>query len=90
MERAHILRGLLTALDHIDEVIKIIRESYDDAQERLMERFDLDEIQTRAILEMRLRALQGLDREKLQLEYADLTMKRCEEILGSEEIFRYS
>lgn len=56
-ERAHILRGLLTALDNIDEVIKIIRESYDDAQERLMERFDLDELQTKAILEMRLRAL---------------------------------
>ncbi len=87
-ERAHILRGLLTALDHIDEVIKIIRESYDDAQERLMERFDLDEIQSRAILEMRLRALQGLDRERLETEFSELTerIKRCEEILGSEEI----
>ena len=87
-ERAHILRGLLTALDHIDEVIKIIRESYDDAQERLMERFNLDEIQSRAILEMRLRALQGLDRERLETEFSELTerIKRCEEILGSEEI----
>lgn len=74
-ERAHLLQGLLIAQDHIDEVIKIIRASYDNAQERLMERFGLDEIQTKAILEMRLRALQGLEKEKLQAEFDELSQK---------------
>ena len=71
-ERAHLLEGLLIAQDNIDEVIRIIRTAYDDARERLMERFGLDEIQAQAILEMRLKALQGLDREKLQSEYNEL------------------
>ncbi|MBQ0101671.1 MAG: DNA gyrase subunit A [Firmicutes bacterium] len=71
-ERAHLLEGLFIAQDNIDEVIHIIRTSYDDAKERLMERFGLDEIQTQAILDMRLKALQGLDREKLQAEYDQL------------------
>jgi len=75
MERAHLLKGLLIAQDNIDEVIRIIRESYDDAKENLMQRFDLDEIQATAILEMRLKALQGLDREKLQNEYDELQRK---------------
>lgn len=74
-ERAHLLRGLIIAQDHIDEVIKIIRASYDNAQERLMERFALDEIQTKAILEMRLRALQGLEKEKLEGEFGELQKK---------------
>ena len=71
-ERAHLLEGLLIAQDNIDEVIRIIRSSYDDAKERLMERFGLDDIQAQAILDMRLKALQGLDREKLQAEYNEL------------------
>lgn len=72
LERAHLLEGLLIAQDNIDEVIRIIRESYDNAKERLMERFGLDDIQAQAILDMRLKALQGLDREKLQAEYDEL------------------
>jgi len=72
MERAHLLKGLLIAQDNIDEVIRIIRSRYDDAREALMERFGLDEIQAQAILDMRLKALQGLDREKLQNEYDEL------------------
>ncbi len=71
-ERAHLLEGLLIAQDNIDEVIRIIRTSYDEARERLMERFSLDEVQAQAILDMRLKALQGLDREKLQAEYEEL------------------
>ena len=71
-ERAHLLEGLLIAQDNIDEVIKIIRSRYDDAREALMERFGLDEVQAQAILDMRLKALQGLDREKLQNEYNEL------------------
>ena len=71
-ERAHLLEGLLIAQDNIDEVIKIIRESYDDARENLMARFGLDQVQAQAILDMRLKALQGLDREKLQKEYDEL------------------
>ena len=71
-ERAHLLEGLLIAQDNIDEVIKIIRESYDDAKENLMRRFSLDDVQAQAILDMRLKALQGLDREKLEKEYAEL------------------
>ena len=72
LERSHLLEGLLIAQDNIDEVIRIIRESYDNARERLMARFDLDEVQAQAILDMRLKALQGLDREKLEAEYAEL------------------
>ena len=71
-ERAHLLEGLLIAQDNIDEVIRIIRSAYDDARERLCERFGLDEVQAQAILDMRLKALQGLDREKLQGEYDEL------------------
>ena len=74
-ERAHLLQGLLIAQDNIDEVIHIIRTAYDDAKQRLMDRFGLDEIQAQAILDMRLKALQGLDREKLQDEYNDLLAK---------------
>ena len=74
-ERAHLLEGLLIAQDNIDEVIRIIRSAYDDAKERLCERFGLDEIQAQAILDMRLKALQGLDREKLQNEYDELQAK---------------
>lgn len=74
-ERAHLLEGLLIAQDNIDEVIHIIRSAYDDAKQRLMERFSLDDIQSQAILDMRLKALQGLDREKLQGEYDDLQEK---------------
>ena len=71
-ERAHLLQGLLIAQDNIDEVIHIIRTSYDDAKQRLMDRFGLDDVQAQAILDMRLKALQGLDREKLQNEYNEL------------------
>ena len=74
-ERAHLLQGLLIAQDNIDEVIKIIRSAYDDAKERLMERFGLSEIQAQAILDMRLKALQGLDREKLEKEFHELEEK---------------
>ncbi len=74
-ERAHLLEGLLIAQDNIDEVIRIIRSAYDDAKQKLMERFGLDEIQAQAILDMRLKALQGLDREKLQAEYDELMQK---------------
>ena len=72
LERAHLLEGLLIAEENIDEVIKIIRESYDDAKENLMRRFGLSEVQAQAILDMRLKALQGLEREKLQNEYDEL------------------
>ena len=74
-ERAHLLEGLLIAQDNIDEVIRIIRTSYDNAKENLMARFGLDDVQAQAILDMRLKALQGLDREKLQNEYQDLEEK---------------
>ncbi len=74
-ERAHLLEGLLIAQDNIDEVIRIIRSAYDDARQRLMDRFGLDEIQAQAILDMRLKALQGLDREKLQNEWSELQEK---------------
>ena len=74
-ERAHLVEGLLIAQDNIDEVIRIIRSSYDDAKEKLMERFSLSDVQAQAILDMRLKALQGLDREKLQSEY-DALMER--------------
>ncbi len=71
-ERAHLLQGLLIAQDNIDEVIRIIRSAYDDARQRLMDRFGLSEVQAQAILDMRLKALQGLDREKLENEFAEL------------------
>ncbi len=74
-ERAHLLEGLLIAQDNIDEVIHIIRTSYDDAKQNLMYRFGLDDVQAQAILDMRLKALQGLDREKLQAEYKELEEK---------------
>ena len=74
-ERAHLLEGLLVAQDNIDEVIRIIRNAYDDAKQRLCERFGLDEVQAQAILDMRLKALQGLDREKLENEYHELEEK---------------
>ena len=89
-ERAHLLEGLLIAQDNIDEVIHIIRTSYDDAKVRLMERFGLDDIQAQAILDMRLKALQGLDREKLQNEYNEL-MERINyylELLADESKLR--
>ena len=73
--RAHILEGYLIAIDNIDEVVRIIRTSYDDAKERLMERFGLDDIQAKAILDMQLRRLQGLERDKLQAEYDELQVK---------------
>ena len=74
-ERAHLLEGLLIAQDNIDEVIRIIRTAYDDAKQRLMERFGLDDVQAQAILDMRLKALQGLDREKLENEFKELQAK---------------
>ena len=74
-ERAHLLEGLLIAQDNIDEVIRIIRSAYDDAKQRLMERFGLDDVQAQAILDMRLKALQGLDREKLQAEFDELQQR---------------
>ena len=74
-ERAHLLEGLIIAQDNIDEVVHIIRASYDNAKDRLMERFGLDEVQAQAILDMRLRQLQGLDREKLETEYKELEGK---------------
>ena len=74
-ERSHILEGLLIAVDNIDEVIQTIRSSYDDAKEKLMERFELSDIQAQAILDMRLRQLQGLEREKLQKEFDELQEK---------------
>ena len=89
-ERAHLLEGLIIAQDNIDEVIRIIRSRYDDAREALMERFGLDEVQAQAILDMRLKALQGLDREKLQNEYAELERKIAyfQALLASEEMLR--
>ncbi len=74
-ERAHLLEGLLVAQDNIDEVIHIIRSSYDNAKERLMDRFGLDDVQAQAILDMQLKRLQGLDREKLEAEYKELEEK---------------
>ncbi len=85
-ERAHLLEGLLIAQDNIDEVIRIIRSSYDNAKERLMERFGLDDVQAQAICEMRLIALQGLNREKLEAEYKELEEKIAyfEDLLADE------
>ena len=90
LERQHVLQGLLIAEENIDEVIKTIRESYDDAKERLMARFDLSEIQAQVVLDMQLKRLQGLEREKLQNEYDELE-KRIEyyrELLASEEMLK--
>ena len=88
LARAHILEGLRIAIDNIDEVIKIIRESYDDAKERLMEIFKLSEIQAQSILDMRLRTLQGLQREKIEEEYEELMklIEHLKEILNSETL----
>ena len=88
LARAHILEGLRIAIDNIDEVIKIIRESYDDAKERLMERFKLSDIQAQSILDMRLRTLQGLQREKIEEEYKELMelIAHLREILNSETL----
>ena len=89
-ERAHLLEGLLIAQDHIDEVIHIIRTSYDNARENLMNRFSLDEVQAQAILDMQLKRLQGLDREKLQAEYKELEEKIAyfNRVLSDESLVR--
>ena len=89
-ERAHLLEGLLIAQDNIDEVIRIIRSSYDNAKENLMSRFGLDDVQAQAILDMRLKALQGLDREKLQNEYNELEEKIAwfNKVLSDEALVR--
>ena len=86
-ERAHILEGLKIALDNIDEVIKVIRASYDDADKQLMSRFGLSEIQANAILQMQLRRLQGLERDKIEEELKQLQelIKKLEAILASEQ-----
>ena len=88
LARAHILEGLRIAIDNIDEVIKIIRGSYDDPKERLMERFGLDDIQAQAILDMRLRTLSGLQREKIEEEYNELMklIAHLRDILANENL----
>ena len=88
LARAHILEGYIIALDNIDEIIAIIRSSYNDAEERLMKRFNLSEIQAKAIVDMRLKRLQGLEREKIDIEYKELTalIKNLREILASEQM----
>ena len=89
-ERAHLLEGLLIAQDNIDEVIRIIRSSYDDAKQNLMDRFGLDDIQAQAICDMRLISLQGLNREKLEAEYKEIEAKIAyfNELLASEEMLK--
>ena len=89
-ERAHLLEGLLVAQDNIDEVIRIIRSSYDNAKENLMSRFGLDDVQAQAILDMQLKRLQGLDREKLQAEYKELEERIANylRILGDENLVK--
>ena len=90
LERQHVLEGLLIAEQNIDEVIKTIRESYDDAKERLMAKFNLSEIQAQVVLDMQLKRLQGLEREKLQNEYDELE-KRIEyyrELLSDENMLK--
>ena len=89
-ERAHLLEGLLIAQDNIDEVIRIIRSSYDNAKQNLMERFSLSEVQAQAICDMRLIQLQGLNREKLEQEYKELEEKIAyyKELLASPEMIR--
>lgn len=86
--RAHILEGLKIALDNIDEIINIIRNSYDDAKEKLMDRFGLSDIQAQAILDMRLKTLSGLQREKIENEYDEIMklIAHLKEILGSERL----
>ena len=86
--RAHIVEGLIIAIDNIDEVIRIIRASYDDAEKRLIEAFNLSEIQARAIVDMRLRRLQGLEREKLNIEYDELIklINKFKEILSNKNL----
>ncbi|MBR3281033.1 MAG: DNA gyrase subunit A [Clostridia bacterium] len=88
LARSHILEGYRIAIDNIDEIISIIRNSYNDAQEKLMAKFKLSEIQAKAILDMQLRTLQGLQREKIENEYEELQkfIKRCREILASEKL----
>ena len=90
LERQHVLEGLLIAEENIDEVIKTIRESYDDAKERLMARFDLSEIQAQVVLDMQLKRLQGLEREKLQNEYNELEKRIAyyRELLSNEEMLK--
>ena len=89
-ERAHLLEGLLIAQDNIDEVIQIIRSSYNNAKDRLMERFGLDDVQAQAICDMRLISLQGLNREKLEAEYKELEEKISyyNQLLSSEELLK--
>jgi len=89
-ERAHILEGLLVAQDNIDEVIHIIRAAYDDAKERLMSRFGLSDVQAQCILDMRLKALQGLERDKLMNEYKELEERIAyfKRLLGDMEMVR--
>ena len=89
-ERAHLLEGLLIAEDNIDAVIKTIRESYDDARENLMARFGLDEVQAQAILDMQLKRLQGLEKEKLEAEYAELEKRIAyyNQLLADESMLR--
>ena len=89
-ERAHLLKGLLIAQDNIDEVIRIIRSRYDDAKEKLMERFGLDEVQSQAILDMQLKRLQGLEKEKLENEYEELMKKIAyyDQLLSDEAMLR--
>ena len=88
LARAHILEGLIIALDNIDEIIAIIRGSYNDAEERLMDRFSLSEIQAKAIVEMRLKRLQGLEREKIDIEYKELSdlIEYYRNVLSSEQM----
>ena len=90
LERQHVLQGLLIAEDNIDEVIKTIRESYDNAKERLMERFNLSEIQAQVVLDMQLKRLQGLEREKLEAEYEELEKRIAyyRELLSNEEMLK--
>ena len=90
LDRQHVLQGLLIAEDNIDEVIKTIRESYDNAKERLMERFSLSENQAQVVLDMQLKRLQGLEREKLEAEYAELEkrIKYYRELLSNEEMLK--
>ena len=90
LERQHVLQGLLIAEDNIDEVIKTIRESYDNAKERLMARFSLSEIQAQVVLDMQLKRLQGLEREKLEAEYAELEKRIAyyRELLSNEEMLK--
>ena len=90
LDRQHVLEGLLIAEDNIDEVIKTIRESYDNAKERLMERFNLSEIQAQVVLDMQLKRLQGLEREKLEAEYGELEKRIAyyRELLSNEEMLK--